>query len=200
MKLTGSRSREDHDAFSDWDYRLESTDDFAAVQKHLATCLLWKPAVLPVLRGVTLIDTNGDLYDYASPHEMCESQWDSIAAQEDHSKIRDYWIMTFKHLKALYRNLDPLCSIGLEISTACARDIFFQYALDVNFVGSFYEFKKIATTPRLGDIELITGLPYRTRQEKLDKICALNRVVVDALPGFSDRTSAVFEERLHLLR
>lgn len=200
MKLGGSRSRQEEDAFSDWDYRVESPSDYGTVEQQLLASVAWKTFSLPDLRGVTLINQQGVLFDYTCTLDSCGELWEAIQAREDHDKIRDYWIITFKHLKALYRGLDPFCSLGLELSTGRARDIFFTYILKVDNYGSFYNFKRISAMPGIGHIEQIVGLSYRTRKEKIEKILALNQLVVEALPGFSDDANRAFGERLLILQ
>jgi len=178
MKLVGSRSSGLVDEFSDHDYELESEADLATVRSVLAGFILWKCYRKGRLAILTGVDEQGRLHDYSGPAEF---SWPVSTDSEIDQMVAEFWVLSFKHLKALYRRQLLLLDIGLEMSCALARDLFVAGFAGTTDYKNFHNYRalKVDAFPGLQGLFDVTGMPCRTRSERILKLRAFN--------GFVDR-------------
>ncbi len=201
MRLTGSRADHSDDIFSDWDYQIETSEDFSELRKRIAAAITWRIHDLGPLRLVTLIDDDGVMADFSGAADTYVSEFKALELIASDTQYADYWIFTFKHLKGLFRKFDVLVDIGIEMSTGLARDLYVRECYGLEHYKDFYHYKAIASAFS-DDTQMVqaTGLPYRNVQERLTKIRALNelmshhptsRVLIDVF----EKRALLIEER-----
>ncbi len=200
MKLIGSRASKSSDAFSDWDYQIEHVTDFDEVRDRLKDALVWKSAERGPVHILTLVDNAGILWDFSSVGDLFARKWRELSRAEHKPQISEYWIMSFKHLKALYRGKDILLDVGIELSAALARDIYLDCKFGIKQYKDFFAFGAVEhDLMSESNLSRITGLPYATRTEKVTKISALNDLVSSVAGRTSETAKNVFSQRLALL-
>ena len=197
MKLTGSRASGDHDAFSDWDYQVDSVEDFDEIKSRLEAAVIWKYYQRGPVHILTLIDPLGTLWDFNSIGDDFSEQWGEIAALETEPELNDYWIISFKHLKGLHRGTLVLADVGIEMSTGLARDIYLKQKYGIEHFKDFFSFKNVAATLN-ADTELprVTGMAYATRDEKISKVIALNKMIVAVTGDKSKVVNQLFSKKI----
>jgi len=197
MKLTGSRASGDYDPFSDWDYQVESVEDFDEIKSRLEEAVIWKYYQRGPVHILTLIDPLGTLWDFNSIGDDFSEQWGEIAALETDSELNDYWIISFKHLKGLHRGTLVLVDIGIEMSTGLARDIYLKQKYGIEHYKDFFSFKKSAAALEADTaLSRVTGMAYATRDQKISKIVALNEMVVGVTGDKSKLANQLFSKKL----
>lgn len=176
MKLVGSRVSGEVDEFSDYDYGVESQVDLAAVQSVLENFILWKCYRNGRLAVLTGVDKEGRMYDYSG---LADLDWPQSAAGGMDLILAEFWVLSFKHLKALYRGHLLLADLGLEMSCGLARDLFVSGLAGTTEYKSFFVYKGLGIdgAPGLQELFEVTGLPCRTRHERMVKLRALNAFV-----------------------
>lgn len=197
MKLTGSRASGDHDPFSDWDYQVESVEDFEEIKRRLEEAVIWKYYQREPVHILTLIDPLGTLWDFNGIGDDLSDSWQAIASLETDPDLNDYWIISFKHLKGLHRRTYVLADVGIEMSTGLARDIYLKQKYGIEHYKDFFSFKKVAATLE-ADTELsrVTGMAYATRDQKISKIIALNEMIVGVTGDKSKLANQLFSKKL----
>lgn len=161
MILAGSRARGTEDTFSDWDYLIENSGDLATLDDLLQNMCVWRGYVLGPIRIVTALDEAGILQDYAGPADIFGNHWSNFEQSDAQCQFSDYWIFTFKHLKAIFRGMDTLADIGIEKTTLLARDIYLRERFGVLEYQDFFSFGKNCAHLDLDEPSSITGLAYR---------------------------------------
>ncbi len=195
MKPTGSRTTGTSDIFSDWDFHVDSQDDFAVIADKIADAAVWNIVKRGSLYVATIIDVDGVMWDYSGRDEPFGEAWEQLGVPEaDVRPIYDYWIIAFKHLKGLHRGFEQLASVGVEMSTGLARDIYLARKYDIKNYKNFFAYKQLAPIMEPDDqLKSVMGLPYRTGLEMRDKLFALNQIVLDVSPDISQQASDAFQ-------
>lgn len=202
MLLQGSRQTEHFDIFSDWDYRIEQSEDFEILSKNLDSSICWRIYNRPDIWLMTLIDRNGEMIDYSGNTGIFDELWQDFAARETSVKFHDYWLFSFKHLKAIYRGYTSLVQTGIEYSAHLLREIYFKERFQSELPTDFYTFKQLhkRISPSTREIEQITGMPYASAPEQILKIQAMNNLMARLTPDQSQHALFTFEKRLQLLK
>ena len=198
MKLVGSRATNEFDIFSDWDFHIDSEQDFEQIASRLTEAVAWSIVKRGNLCIVTVIDPSGTMWDFSGNYEQHRSGWERLGTPSPQDRpVYDYWILALKNLKGMYRGFNEFVSVGIEMSTGLARDIYLgrQYGL-YNFK-NFYAYKQIAHIVEADDrLSQVTGLVYTTAAEKLTKLQKLNELVLDVSTDVSARADHVFQLRV----
>ena len=97
----------------------------------------------------------------------------------------------------LYREYDLLAEIGLERLASLLRDIYLRRAADVAEYKSTFSYRQMRL--RVADcrekLSAVTGLPYRTADERLHKIRQMNGLIQTISPDEFLSMADVFEVR-----
>lgn len=202
MKLLGSRASGTNDDYSDWDHSIEGAGDFATLQPILDDALCWRVQKLGPLMVLTLITPEFALHDYTDESGACEAEWEEIQARESDMRVATFWILAFKHLKAIYREYWLLLDCGIELSAQIVRDTFVETHFGTPHYKDFFAHKRLGdgVAERCAPLFAATGLPTRTRTERIDKLRALNALYASLTPGPSETLRAGAEARLLALR
>jgi hypothetical protein len=202
MKLLGSRASGTHDEYSDWDYRVESADDFVILQPILDIALCWRYQNLGPLTVLTLITPDFVLYDYTDDSNMHEAEWKKIAAQEDNVRLAEFWILAFKHLKGIHRSYLLLLDCGIDLSVQLLRDVFVETHFGTLHYKDFFAYKYLSNefSEKCAPIFDVTGLPASTIEQRIEKIRAINALYASLTPANSKILCAGAEEKLLSLR
>lgn len=204
MKIIGSRAKDSDfavDEFSDWDHRVEAQDDFQEMERFFeesVVCLIYRQEKFWLM---TLIDSHGIMHDFSDASEKFNGKWEKFYDSRPYSRIDDYWLMSFKHLKGIFRGDHLLVDLGIEMSSGLVRDHFIENHFKVADWKSFTSFK--ALKPRLkseiAEMRSATTMAYKSAGEKLAKIAALNHIMSQIEPERSRQPSRVFEIRRALV-
>ncbi len=202
MQATGSRTTDTYDAFSDWDFQVDSAQDFPQIAAKIAEAAAWNIVKRGNLYIATIIDVAGTMWDYSGTDAHFDSQWRALGTPAaPAASIYDYWIIAFKHLKGLYRGYEQLGSVGIEMSTGLARDIYIAQKYGFQQYKNFYAYKQIAPVLEAdAELKAVVGLPYRTADEMLSKLIALNRLVMAVSAEISQPAEQAFTLKVDQLR
>jgi hypothetical protein len=194
MKHIGSRATHGGDAYSDWDYLLEGPAEVAAVETAVHEGLVWHSVRKGRLAIVTTVDTAGRMTDFTGP-----ADWPWPAAPQGAAGLcAEFWVLAFKHLKALHRGQHLLLDVGMELSCGLLRDLFVLRTCGTTDYKNFFAYSQLPLdhAPGLDALFAVIGLPTRTpaeRREKLEALCAY----AAAAGSVNDRqTWGVWKERM----
>jgi hypothetical protein len=206
MELTGSRTSGNDDFFSDWDFVVDSADDFGQIYRLLKRALVWRLHVQGDQNVLTVIGPKGEIFKFVGLKNQLLADWgkvESLIADADlqHPELHDYWIQAFQFLKTLHRNYGLLSEVGIEHLTGQLRDIYLQHVIDVVDYKSTYSYRivKDHLAESSASLSNITGLPYRTTAERLTKIRQMNQLIDSVSPNGFNVVSKVFEGKVHRL-
>jgi hypothetical protein len=194
MKLIGSRARESHDAFSDWDHVAETEQDVVAIEEESSTWLCHTQVERGSLLIITAVTPDGLMHDYDIPRDHLRLP--CIAAAEM-DEINRFWIDNFRGLKAIARAYSLLFDMGLERCCGYLRGEMMKRELGTHDICTFYAYGQ--HSERIASFEetvvAATGLPYGTWAERVHKLRALIRLF-ESIFGHSREITSVFETRL----
>lgn len=202
MKLVGSRSTDTFDIFSDWDFHIDSQRDFEAIASKLAVAAAWSVIRRGNLCIVTLLDRSGTLWDYSGAYDRFTTEWDALGTPASSDQpIYDYWIMAFKNLKGIYRGFNAFVSLGIEMSTGLARDLYLQRQYNIAHYKNFFAYKQVAHLVEADQhLKQVAGLPYATANEQLLKLAALNQLILSVSQTISEDSYAAFQDKVQHLQ
>lgn len=198
MKLTGSRTSDNDDFFSDWDFFIETADDFGQIFKLLDRVLVWRLHSRGEQNVLTVVGPKGEIFKFSGLRSKYRAQWGRIEARIENAELHYYWILAFQYLKTLYRNYDLLAEVGIERLTGQLRDIYLQRSVDVIEYKSTYSYKAVRTrlAEGAGHLSVVTGLPYRSTAERVHKIRQMNSLIDSISPQRFKRVLKVFEGKI----
>ncbi len=202
MKLTGSRSTATFDRYSDWDYTIEGRDDFAWIETQLVGAACWRIYRRGSLWILTVLKPDLEMVDCGEAQGACEAEWHELEQRQEHIALSDYWIIAAKHLKGFFRGYDLLADVGLEYSLQILRGLYLESKLGVREYQDFYHYKT-AVFPRqaeLGELFAVTGLPTRTRPERIAKLSAMNTLARELAPDFAPALGACIQAELEWIQ
>ncbi|MGC4045654.1 MAG: GNAT family N-acetyltransferase [Armatimonas sp.] len=202
MKIIGSRASGTADPYSDWDHVLETEADFAELRQAIETSICSMHHGRGDFHLVTLLDAELQMHDYSDSSQQFEAQWQEIAALADNSSVSDYWIIMVKHLKGLFRDYLLLVDFGIEHSLKRLRDAFVLHHYGVERYHDFFAFRQLGANVNitLAPLYAVTGLPTRTKLERIDKLQALNTLFITITPERSTAINTLFDKKLSALR
>jgi len=194
MKLIGSRARFAHDEFSDWDYVAETAADVETIERESPAWLCHTSAERGHLTILTVVIANGAMHDYDIAHANLRVP---LVSARDTDGIQRFWVDNFRGLKAIARSYSLLFDMGLERCCGYLRGEVLKRELGTPDVCTFYTYgqhkNSISAFERgLADV---TGLPYRTWKERVDKLRSLI-LLFETMFGHRPEIKSVFETRL----
>ena len=202
MKLLGSRASGTGDDYSDWDHAIEGAGDFATLRPMLDDALCWRCQKLGPLMVLTLITPDFSLHDYTDESGLHEAEWKEIQARETDTRIAEFWILAFKHLKAIHREYWLLLDCGIELSAQILRDKFVENRFGSSHYRDFFAHKRLGenVSEKCAPLFDVTGMPTHTRAERIDKLLAINALYASLTPNSSETPRAGAEAKLLALR
>jgi hypothetical protein len=194
MKLIGSRARETHDDFSDWDHVSDSEEDIVAIERESVTWLCWTQAERGRLVIITAVTSDGDMHDFdIAPADLRLPRIGSRQSEE----VNNFWVDNFRGLKAIARDYSLLFDMGLERCCGYLRGEVLKREIGTRDVYTFYDYGKhrgsIAVFGRR--VADVTGLPYRTWDERVTKVKPLIELF-EGMFGSHPEIGRVFDGRL----
>lgn len=198
MKIIGSRADGTADAYSDWDRVIETEADFAELRHAIETSVCSMHHARGEFHLVTLLDADLQMHDYSDSSQQFEPQWQEIAALADNSEVSDYWIIMVKHLKGLFRGYLLLVDFGIEFSLKRLRDKFVFHHYGVERYHDFFAFRQLGANVNttLAPLYAVTGLPTRTKLERIEKLRAMNALYTSLTPERSEAIQQTMERKL----
>lgn len=201
MELTGSRSSDNDDFFSDWDFVVDTTKDFGQIFKLLDRALVWRLHSRGEQSVLTVVGPKGEIFKFSGNRSEFKNQWERIESKTADAELHYYWILAFQYLKTLHRNYDLLAEVGIERLTGLLRDIYLQRSVNIVEYKSAYSYKAVRT--RLAEsaeqLSVVTGLPYRSSAERLKKLRQMNFLIESVSPKGFQAASKAFEGKLQWL-
>ncbi|MFK7805957.1 MAG: hypothetical protein AB8G95_30280 [Anaerolineae bacterium] len=201
MKLTGSRSSDNEDFFSDWDFVIDTAGDFGQIYKLLDRALVWRLHSRGEQSVLTAVGPKGEIFKFSGSRSKFIDQWGKIESKIADAELHYYWILAFQYLKTLHRNYDLLAEVGIERLTGLLRDIYLQRSVDVVEYKSTYSYKavRVRLAESANQLSVVTGLPYRSTAERLKKLRQMNHLIDSVSPKGFQAASKAFEGKLQWL-
>ena len=201
MKLTGSRTSDNDDFFSDWDFIVEQVDDFDQIFKLLDRALVWRLHSRGEQNILTVVGPKGEIFKFNGPRTKYKDEWERIEEQIADAELHYYWILAFQYLKVLHRNYELLAEVGIERLTGLLRDIYLQRSVNIFEYKSTYSYRAVRN--QLADsakqLSAVTGLSYQTSAERLKKIRQMNHLIDSVSPKAFKKASKIFEGKIRWL-